>query len=159
LNKEEKQIPISSVVLSSQRVDMKDALFDAAKAKDKLKEASVNPLVQDGKKLVPSVNRVFSTTREIYVYFQAYKPPTPDSKTPSQPVFAFVSLYLAGNKVFETPPAAVAPIATSRLGTMPMSFSLGVNGLPQGEYDCQVSVLDPATGKATFWRAPILLVP
>jgi len=159
LNKEEKQIPISSVVLSSQRVDMKDALFDAAKAKDKQKEASVNPLVQDGKKLVPSVNRVFSTTREIYVYFQAYKPPAPDSKTPAQPVFAFVSLYLAGNKVFETPPTAVTPNATSRLGTMPMSFSLGVNGLPQGEYDCQVSVLDPATGKATFWRAPILLIP
>ena len=35
LNKEEKRIPISSVVLSSQRVDMKDAVFNAAKDKDK----------------------------------------------------------------------------------------------------------------------------
>jgi len=159
LNKEEKQIPISSVVLSSQRVDLKDALFDAAKAKDKEKEAAVNPLVQDGKKLVPSVTRVFSTTREIYVYFQAYKPQTPDTKTPSQPLFAFVSLYLAGNKVIETPPTAITPNAASRLGTMPVSFNLGVNGLPTGQYDCQVTVLDPSTGKATFWRAPILLVP
>jgi VWFA-related protein len=159
LNKEEKQIPISSVVLSSQRVDLKDALFDAAKAKDKEKEAAVNPLVQDGKKLVPSVTRVFSTTREIYVYFQAYKSQVPESKTPSQPLFAFVSLYFAGNKVFETPPTAVTPNAASRLGTMPISFNLGVNGLPAGEYDCQVTVLDPSTGKATFWRAPILLVP
>ena len=159
LNKEEKQIPISSVVLSSQRVDLKDALFDAAKAKDKEKEAAVNPLVQDGKKLVPSVTRVFSTTREIYVYLQAYKSQAPDSKTPSQPLFAFVSLYLAGNKVFETTPTAVTPNAASRLGTMPISFNLGVNGLPAGEYDCQVTVLDPSTGKATFWRAPILLVP
>ena len=33
----------------------------------------MNPLVQDGKKLIPSVTRVFGTTREIYVYFQAYK--------------------------------------------------------------------------------------
>jgi VWFA-related protein len=159
LNKEEKQIPISSVVLSSQRVDLKEALFDAAKAKDKEKEASVNPLVQDGKKLIPSVTRVFSTTREIYVYFQAYKSPVADGKTASQPIFAFVSLYLAGNKVFETPPTAVAPNVASRLGTMPMSFNLGVHGLPPGEYDCQVTVLDPSTGKATFWRAPILLVP
>jgi len=159
LNKEEKQIPISSVVLSSQRVDLKGALFDAAKAKDKEKEAAVNPLVQDGKKLVPSVTRVFSTTREIYVYFQAYKPQTPDTKTPSQPLFAFVSLYLAGNKVIETPPTAITPNAASRLGTMPVSFNLGVNGLPTGQYDCQVTVLDPSTGKATFWRAPILLVP
>jgi VWFA-related protein len=159
LNKEEKRVPISSVVLSSQRVDLKEAIFDAAKAKDKEKEASVNPLVQDGKKLVPSVTRVFSTTREIYVYLQAYKSQAADTKTLSQPIFAFVSLYLAGNKVYETPPAAVEPNRTSRLGTTPISFSLGVNGLPQGQYDCQVTVLDPTSGKATFWRAPILLVP
>jgi hypothetical protein len=102
---------------------------------------------------------VFSTAREIYVYFQAYKSQAADVKTPSQPILAFVSLYLAGNKVFETPPTAVAPIATSRLGTTPMSFSLGVNGLPSGQYDCQVTVLDPSSGKASFWRAPIMLVP
>ena len=108
------------------------ALFDVAKAKDKEKEASVNPLVQDGKKLVPSVTRVFSTAREIYVYFQAYKQQPADGKTPSQPIFAFVSLYLSGNKVFETPPVAVEANAASRLGTTPMSFSLGVNGLPSG---------------------------
>jgi len=42
---------------------------------------------------------------------------------------------------------------------MPLTFSLGVNGLPPGEYNCQVTILDPATGKANFWRAPILLVP
>ena len=35
LNKEEKRIPISSVVLSSQRVDLKDALYNAVKGKDR----------------------------------------------------------------------------------------------------------------------------
>ena len=49
LNKEEKRVPISSVVLSSQRVDLKNAIYNAAKAKDQEKEAVVNPLVQDGK--------------------------------------------------------------------------------------------------------------
>src|SRR5258708_9522808 len=48
LNKEEKRIPISSVVLSSQRVDLQDALYDAEKRKAKEKETAVNPLVQDG---------------------------------------------------------------------------------------------------------------
>jgi hypothetical protein len=74
LNKEEKRVPISSVVLSSQRVYLQDALYDAEKKKEKEKETAVNPFVQDGKKLVPSVTRVFSTSREMYVYLQVYKP-------------------------------------------------------------------------------------
>ena len=73
LNKVEKRVPISAVVLSSQRVDLNEAIYDAAKAKDRAKDEAVNPLVQDGGKLIPSVTRVFGSGREIYVYFQAYK--------------------------------------------------------------------------------------
>jgi VWFA-related protein len=163
LNKEDKRVPISSVVLSSQRVEQSKALFDAAKGKDKAKEAAVNPLVQDGKKLVPSVTRVLSTSREMYVYLQAYKPPAPsalpENKENIQPVYAFVTLYRNGAKVFETSPTAALPNAASRLGTEPLSFSIGIHQLVPGEYECQVTVLDPATQRATFWRAPILLVP
>jgi VWFA-related protein len=163
LNKEDKRVPISSVVLSSQRVELNQALYDAAKAKDRLKEDSVNPLVQDGKKLIPSVTRVFSTTRQVYVYFQAYKQSTAaEPAAPSasaQPLFAFVTLYREGKQVFETPPAAIVPNAASRLGTMPLTFNLGLNAVDPGKYDCQVTILDPATKKANFWRAPILLVP
>ena len=61
LNKEEKRIPMSAVVLSSQRVDLKDAINDAEKAKDRAKENAVDPLVQDGKRFIPSVTRVFGT--------------------------------------------------------------------------------------------------
>ena len=159
LNKEEKRIPISSVVLSSQRVDLKEALYDVEKGAHKEKEAAVNPLVQDGKKLVPSVTRVFSSSHDLYVYLQAYKQGQQGGPPASQPLFAFVSLYLGDNKVFETPPAAVVPSAASRLGTMPFNFSLGINRLIAGNYDCQITILDPTTQKATFWRTPILIVP
>jgi VWFA-related protein len=159
LNREEKHIPISSVVLSGQRVEQQEALYDAEKSKDREKETAVNPLVQDGKKLVPSVTRVFSASREMFVYLQAYKQPAAGTPPASKPLFAFVSLYLGDNKVFETPPTAVTPNPTNRLGTMPISFDLGINRLAPGEYDCQVTVLDPETTKATFWRAPILIVP
>jgi len=30
--------------------------------------------------------------------------------------------------------------------------------LMPGDYECQVTVLDPATQKAAFWRAPIRIV-
>jgi hypothetical protein len=159
LNKEDKVVPISSVVLSSQRVEANEALFNTEKAKDKAKEEAVNPLVQDGKKLVPSVNRVFSTNHPIFVYLQAYKQTPQGSPPPTQPLVAFVSLYLGDNKLFETAPTAIVPSTTSRLGTMPVSFNLGIDRLPPGEYECQVTVLDPSTQKATYWRAPIMLVP
>jgi hypothetical protein len=167
LNKELKRIAISAVVLSSQRVDLHDAIFDAAKAKDRAKSEAVNPLVQDGKKLIPSVTRVFSTGHQIHVFFQAYKPAEPNTATPApsappgpntQPVFAFVALYQGGKKLYETPPQSITPSTTSRLGTMGLSFDLGVDSLPRGSYDCQVTVIDPSTQKAAFWRASILLV-
>jgi VWFA-related protein len=184
LNKVDQRVPLSAVVLSSQRVDLKDAIYDAAKAKDRAKDDAVNPLVQDGKKFIPSVTRVFGTGKQIYVYFQAYKqqpsstaPPAPaaaqpqaaNSQTPaaaqttgtnpqSQPLFAFVSLYQGGKKLYETSPKSITPSAASRLGTMPLTFDLGVDSLPRGDYDCQVTIVDPGTQKAGFWHAPIKLV-
>ncbi len=166
LNKEEKRVPLSAVVLSSQRVDLKDAISDAEKAKDRAKESAVDPLVQDGKRLIPSVTRVFGTGHQIFVYFQAYKQSARAGTAPAggqkavsaQPLFAFVSLYQGGKRVFETEPKSILPNAASELGTMSLNFGLGVDQLPRGEYDCQVTVLDPTTQKAAFWRAPIKLV-
>jgi hypothetical protein len=62
------------------------------------------------------------------------------------------------SKVFETPPTAVVPGVASQLGTMPLSFTVTMDRLPPGEYDCQVTILDPMSLKSNFWRAPVLLV-
>jgi VWFA-related protein len=170
LNKEAKRIPLSAVVLSSQRVAVNDAIYDAAKAKERAKNDAVDPLVQDGKRLIPSVTRVFSTGHRMYVYFQAYKqappispgsspaPGNPQTQANAQPFFAFVSLYQDGKKLFETPPQSIVPSSTNRLGTMNLNFDLDVDDLPRGSYDCQVTVVDPSTQKAAFWRTPISLV-
>lgn len=157
LNKEEKRVPISSVVLSGQRVDLKNAIYNAAKAKDQDKEATVNPLVQDGKKIIPSVTRVFSRSRDFYVYLQAYQQAT--TPPAAKPVVAFVTFYQGQTKVFETQPLAVTPASSNRLGAVPLSFNIGLNQLAAGRYDCQVTVLDPTGMKGTFWQAPIMVVP
>jgi VWFA-related protein len=153
LNKEDKRIPISSVVLSSQRVELKDALYNAVKDKDKAETA--NPLVQDGQKLIPSVTRVFSKARDMYVYLQAYEP----AAQSTQPLVAFVTFYRGQTKAFETPPLAVTEGLNNRLKTVPLKFSLALNKLPPGEYDCQVTVVDPTGQKAAFWQAPVMLIP
>jgi len=155
LNKEQKRIPISSVVLSSQRIDFRNALYNATNAKSENKKELVNPLVQNGKKLIPSVTRVFSKSRDMYVYLQAYEQGLPST----QPVVAYVSFYRAQVKAFESQPTEVTHSLNDRLQTMPMSFSVALNQLPPGEYECQVTVLDPAGQKGAFWEAPIMIVP
>jgi len=155
LNKEVQRVPISSVILSSQKVDMKDALYDVMKSKDQAKEAAADPLVVNGSKLIPSVTRVFGTDRKMYVFLQGYEP----GAAATEPLVAFVTLYREGAKVFETKPLALTPLTGSRLGTVPLSFDVEPKNLAPGEYQCQVTVLDPTRQKAAFWTAPILLEP
>jgi VWFA-related protein len=149
LAKEQKRIPISSVVLSGQRQNVRDALINA-----KQKQPTVSPLVEDGIKLLPSVTDVFSRSRDMYVYLQAYEP----GAVAVQPLVAFVTFYRGDQKAFETSPLPVTEAMTNKLKTMPLRFQFSLGKLPPGKYNCQVTVLDPAANKAAFWQRPVMLV-
>ena len=151
LNKEEKRVPISSVVLGSQRVPLGGALYTVKKDA----APSADPLVYDGQKLIPSVTRVFSKSRDLYVFLQAYQRNLPVM----QPLVAFVSFYRGDVKVFETAPLAVTTGLDARTKAIPLRFSLPLATLATGRYECQVSVLEPSGEKAAFWRTAIVLVP
>ena len=150
LNKEEKRIPLSSVVLSSQRIDLKDAIYTVGKDKSQF-----SPLVQDGMKLIPSVTRVFSKQKDMYIYLQAYQQGTDDL----QPLTAYITFYKDETKSFETTPITITEAQPNRLRTMPIKFQIPLEKLSPGEYICQVTVLDVTRKKAAFWRAPLLLIP
>jgi hypothetical protein len=152
LNKVDKRVAISSVVLSSQRVAMTDALYNVAKKK--VNGEAANPLVENGQKLVPSVTRVFRRSRPMYVYLQAYE----QGVVTAKPLVVFVGFYNGRTKVYETQPVEVANGGTNELRTMPLQVKVPLQEVPPGEYDCQVSVLDQAGGKTAFWRAPIVLM-
>lgn len=154
LNKEEKRVPISSVVLSSQRVEDREALVDAEKDKDRIKADAVNPLIADGKKLIPSVTRVFNKNRDMYVFLQAYE----RAATTTQPIVGFVTFYKGQTKAFETPPMLVTDGLDPKTKALPLRFDLSLSQLPAGEYNCQVTVLDTGAQKAAFWQAPVMLV-
>ncbi|MEJ2111707.1 MAG: VWA domain-containing protein [Acidobacteriota bacterium] len=153
LNKTDKRIPISSVVLGSQRVDLKDALFNASKENEKT--AAVNPLVHGGQKLIPSVTRVFRKSRNMYVYLQAYQQEAEIAK----PLVAYITFYRGDAKAFETPPLLVTEAWNNRLKTMPFKFDISLNNLLPGKYDCQITIADPSDSKVAFWRAPVVLIP
>ena len=149
------KLAISSVVLSSQRIELTDALFNATKDKEKSQtQQTVNPLVQEGQKLIPNVTRVFSKAKPMYVYLQAYQ----QGAEPPQPLAAFVTFYRGDAKAFETAPVAITERVANRLNTMPIKFSFALDKLVPGEYGCQITVLDPNGHKAAFWQTPVMIV-
>ena len=139
-------------MLSGQRAPVADALFTV---QQKLATESVNPLVYDGQRLIPSVTRVFSKGRDLYVFLQAYE----RRATSAPPLVAFVTFYRGEEKAFETAPLAVTDGMDPKTKAVPLRFSVPLDSFPPGRYDCQVTVLDPTDQKAAFWRAPIVLVP
>jgi VWFA-related protein len=152
LGTEQKYLPISSVVLSNQRQDLKSAVATAERDKKLLAE---HPLIQDGQKLVPSVTRVFRKDQNMYVYLEAYEP----LAQTTQPVMARVAFYRGKLKAFETDPLQVTQGLNPKTKALPLRFSFPLAKLQPGRYICQVSVLDPGTQKFAFWRAPVVLLP
>ena len=152
LNKETTKVAMSSVVFGSQRINMKtDALYTS---KNQDKGPTVNPLIQDGIKLVPSINNVFSRNRDLYVFLQAYE----KGADAQRPLVAYVTFYKGQTKAFETAPLAVTEGMDPKSKAVSMRFSLALSKLPPGKYDCQVTVVDPTTQKANFWKDRVMLV-
>jgi len=151
LMKEDVRLPISSVVLSSQRVPMTEALHTVQNGSAQF----THPLVFDGEKLFPSVTRVFSRSREMYVYLQAYE----RGADTTRPLVAFVTFFRGNDKVLETQPLAVTDGMDARSKAVPIRLSIPIDELSPGRYDCQVSVLEPNGRKVAFWQAPIAVVP
>lgn len=152
LMKEKKRLPVSSIVLSRQRVDMRRALYTAGKGKDK--DQVANPLVIDGLKLIPSVTRVFNQARDLLVYFQAYE----QGATTTEPLVTFVTFYRGQKKMFETEALSVTEGLDPKSKAVPVMFSVPLSKILPGEYTCQVTVLDPTNRQAAFWQAPIMLI-
>ena len=152
LTTEVKRVPISSVVLSNQRLDMSQALATAEKDKKLLAQ---NPLIEGGQKLVPSVTRVFKNTQDMYVFLHAYEPEAEST----QPLVASVSFYRGKVKAFETAPLVVKDGLDPKSKALPVRFSVPLGKLQPGRYTCQVSVLDPQGQKFSYWRAPIVMLP
>jgi VWFA-related protein len=151
LERERVRLPISSVILTSQRVAPTDTLQTVRQT---ISADTANPLVADGHRLVPSVTRRFNAGDPLFGFLHAYER---DAAT-QQPLIALVALYRDGAKTFETAPLAVRDAWDPKSKAVPINFTVTFGDLQAGAYVCQVTVLDPVNRRAAFWRAPILLV-
>lgn len=133
---------------------MTDALFNAGKKKED-KAQVAKPLIEDDLKLLPSVTRVFSKGRDLYVYMQAYE----RDATTMLPLVAVVTFFKGSERVFETKPLTVTEGMDPKSKAVPLKLTIPLGALANGEYLCQITVLDPTSQKAAFWQAPVKLVP
>jgi hypothetical protein len=149
LEREQTHVPMSSVVLSSQRMPLGDALYSLQKTDVQ----AANPLVSDGLKLVPSVTRVFSKSRSLFVFLQAYE----RGAATTQPLVSFVTFYRGDQKVFETAPLMIIDGIDPKTKAVPIRFTIPLDGLTAGRYDVQVTVVNTSGQKAGFWHAPVVV--
>lgn len=164
LNKVTTQIPISSVVLSSQRISTADALYNTTRGKQAAKNDAANPLMQDGQKLIPSVTRVFKADKELYVFLQAYAATAGQAASTAaapqnKPLVGYVSLYSEGQLAFTSKVLAVTPLANNRLGVTSFAFTFPLGTLKVANYECQVTLLDAEQHRVAFWQGPLKIVP
>ena len=131
---------------------MRDGLFSV---KDKLKAQDLNPLVHEGQKMILSVTRVFHRSKEMHVYLQTYQ----QEIEIVRPTVGFVSFYQGAAKVLESPPIVVSQSTGTLVKALAIQLRDPLDGLAPGEYNCQITVLNPEAKKPSFWQAPIMGMP
>lgn len=155
----QKHLRVSSVILSNQRVPVKQ---EVAGVKNSKKLVAGNPLVANGEKLMPNVTRVFRPGQKVMVYVEVYDPALPQglpARFQKPDVQASLALYHRGKKILETPAARETRLDPKRNVTLPVWLEFPVGQLAPGEYECQVDLIDEFGRKFAFPRRPLAIQP
>ena len=105
--------------------------------------------------MIPNVTRVFSSQSDMYVYLQALE----KGATTAAPLTARVAFYNGPVKVLESSDVKVSDGLDPKSRMLPIRMDVGLGSLRPGQYDCQVTVTDPATQKSVVWQTPVTIVP
>jgi len=150
-----KDLRLSSVILSSQKEDVKAAVGSASNDKRALAN---HPLIQNGQKTVPSITRVFRKDQTLYVYFEVYDPGADaTSKAPS--LSAQVELLQGARKALSSMPMRQEKLTPNRPGVTSFSFQMPLTRMAAGQYTAQVNVIDEAGKRFAFPRSAIVVLP
>jgi VWFA-related protein len=150
LEREPRRLPISSVILGEQHATAGHALYNV---RQKIPGDAANPLVADGRRLIPAVTRIFSGTRPLIAFLQAYE----HGAAAMRPLVAFATVYAEGAVVLDGGPLGIERGWDAASKAVSISVSVPLETVPDGSYALQITVLDPSAGRAVFWRTPIVV--
>ena len=117
-----------------------------------------NPLVRNGRELVPNVTHVVSAGQHLYFYYEVYDPgrapAAASGSSPAQAIKVLTSIAFFRGKVraFETPLVETTELTSSDRKSAVFQFDVPAASLPPGLYTCQVNVVDDIAGTFTFPR-------
>jgi len=126
-------VKLSSVVVGTQ-------LQPGARKNDR------NPLVRDGRELVPNVTHVVSAGQHLYFYYEVYEPATPVKLLTS------IAFFRGRQRLFETPVVETTQLTAPDRKTAVFQFDVPAASLPPGLYTCQINVIDDSAGTFLFPR-------
>ncbi|HMJ81610.1 MAG TPA: VWA domain-containing protein [Vicinamibacterales bacterium] len=126
-------VKLSSVVVGTQ-------LQAGARKNDR------NPLVRDGRELVPNVTHVVSAGQHLYFYYEVYEPATPVKLLTS------IAFFRGRQRLFETPVVETTQLTAPDRKTAVFQFDVPAASLPPGLYTCQINVIDDSAGTFLFPR-------
>jgi hypothetical protein len=115
---EGKKLETSSIILGNRLVNARDTsgvLHQGSMRRFQEAGRSYDPLVIEGKKIVPSIGNVFLNRQTVYVYFQAYGIAA-DEQTQKPLVETFLMLFKDSHKILETQPQIVQEWTKETLG-------------------------------------------
>jgi VWFA-related protein len=117
------------------------------------RKADRNPLLRDGRELVPNVTRVVSSAQHLYFYYELYDP----ARTPAPKVLTSIAFFRGKVRVFETPIVESTELSGTDRSTAVFQFDVPAAALPPGLYTCQINVIDDTAGTFAFPRMQILV--
>ncbi|HEY2907299.1 MAG TPA: VWA domain-containing protein [Vicinamibacterales bacterium] len=112
---------------------------------------SRNPLMRDGRELVPNVTHVVSSGQHLYFYYEVYDPAKSGDASPIK-VLTSIAFFRGKVRAFETPVVEATQLTAPDRKTAVFQFDVPTASLKPGLYTCQINVVDDAAATFAFPR-------
>ncbi len=155
-----KTLQTSSVVLGSRLVgtaeEVRGVQHEGPAARFEGPGPEKDPMVIDGRRLVPNMGNIFAGGQTLYTYFQVYgSAADPQTRRPSLEAYL---LFLDGKtRVRESQPLRVQEWTKGETGVATVAISLPLRGIRKGAYTLQVHLRDSVTDTNIYRRVPVVV--
>ena len=150
-------LKMSSIVLAAQRIVPSGSMHRID-----------NPLVYDGEQYIPNLPHVFRRDQPLYFFYEVYDPAkyakAPAGSTTAAAkdaghmrVMTSIELLRGTVRVFESPMVDAATLNMPENNAVAFAFTVPLNSLADGQYTCQINVIDDAGGTFAFPRTALLI--